>query len=234
MKDNLNFLPEDYLQKKAQQRTNIICLILFVVVISSVAAGWFLTESRRKIMVRQQGEMAEKMALASDSLKKLEELEKKRSKMEDKAQLSAMLTEAIPRSLLLATITNNLPQGVSLVSYELNSKEIKSAPKPVVKAKTVKYKKKSKVPVEPKIEAKKFQTEIEFVGIAGNDLEVAKLISDLSKSHLMSNVYLKYSEEFQKDNMYYKRFEISAVMGPEIRASEEDVMWARDQHIKSY
>lgn len=236
MKENINFLPEDYLQKKAQQRTNIICLLLFVVVISAVAAGWLLTESRRKTMELEKVDMEQKMALASDSLKKLDELEKQRKLMEEKAELSAMLTEAIPRSLLMATITNNLPQGVSLISYKLGSKEIKVAPAPVAKtaAKKATYSKKAATPVVPKIDVKKFQTEVDFVGLAGSDLEVAKLISDLSKSHLMSNVSLKFSEEHVKDAMLYKRFEISAIMGPEIRASEEDVMWARKQHIKSY
>ncbi len=238
MKENMNFLPEDYLEKKAQQRTNIICLLLFILVLSGIAAGWFLTESRRKLMEAQKLEMAERMELAGDSLAKLENLEKKKQQMQDKAQLSAMLTEPIPRSLLLATITNNLPAGVSLLSYNLDTREIKVAqPKPVASKTTAKSsasKKKSSEPEVPVIPVKKFETEVKFIGLAGSDLEVAQLISDLSKSNLMANVSLKYSEEFIRQESTYKRFEISAVMNPETKATEADVMWARKQHIKNY
>lgn len=241
MKENMNFLPEDYLEKKAQQRTNIICLLLFVVVISAVSAGWLLTENRRKQMVSQQKEMVEKMSLASDSLKKLDELEKKKVQMQDKAQLSAMLTEPVPRSLLLATITNNLPKGVSLLNYNLETREIKQPvvqeKKAVAGAKKTGSKASAKKPAEPVVPVvtvKKFETEVRFTGLAGSDLEVAQLISDLSKSNLMANVSLKYSEEYTRGENAYKRFEISAVMGAETRATEEDVMWARKQHVKGY
>ncbi|MBN2064457.1 MAG: hypothetical protein JW745_06620 [Sedimentisphaerales bacterium] len=235
----MNFLPEDYLEKKAQQRTNIICLLLFILVLSGIAAGWFLTESRRKLMETQKLEMAERMELAGDSLAKLENLEKKKLQMQDKAQLSAMLTEPIPRSLLLATITNNLPAGVSLLSYNLDTREVKVAlPKPTTTktatAKTAASKKKSSEPEKPVIPVKKFETEVRFIGLAGSDLEVAQLISDLSKSNLMANVSLKYSEEFIRQESTYKRFEISAIMNPETKATEADVMWARKQHIKNY
>ena len=236
MKENMNFLPEDYLAKRAQQRTNIVCLVLFVVVISSVAAGWLLTENRRRTMIREQQEMSQQMALASESLKKLDELEKKRKLMEEKAQLSAMLTESVPRSLLLATITNNLPEGVSLINYELQSKELR-APAPVKKTTDkakVSYAARKQAQEQPKVEAKKFEIEISFVGMADNDLEVAKMIEDLGKSHLMNNITLKYTEDFEQDEIIYKRFEVEAVISPGIRASEDDVMWARTQHIKSY
>ncbi len=230
MKNDMNFLPEDYLEKKAQQRTNIICLLLFVVVISAVSIGWFITEKRRRVMVSEQAEMAQKMTLAAESLKKLDDLEKKKLQMKEKAELSAMLTEPIPRSLLLATVTNNLPSGVSLISYELESKEIKQSEPPVTKKK-IKTASKKKEDEKPKIKPKKFETVIDFIGVANSDLEVAQLIKDLSKSHLLSAVSLSYSEEFVKNDMNYRKFEINTSISPEIRATEEDVLWARQQHM---
>ena len=230
MKNDMNFLPEDYLEKKAQQRTNIICLLLFVVVVSAVSIGWFITEKRRRVMLDEQVEMAQKMTLAAESLKKLDDLEKKKAQMKEKAELSAMLTEPIPRSLLIATITNNLPSGVSLISYELESKEIKQYEPPKTKKK-VKTAGKKAVEETPKVKPKKFETIIDFIGVANSDLEVAQLIKDLSNSHLLSAVSLSYSEEFFKNNMTYRKFEINTLIAPEIRATEEDVLWARKQHM---
>ena len=228
MKNDMNFLPEDYLEKKAQQRTNIICLLLFVVVVSAVSVGWLITEKRRRVMVSEQNDMAQKMTLAAESLKKLDELEKKKVLMKEKAELSAMLTEPVPRSLLIATITNNLPSGASLISYELDSKEIKEAAPPKPKKKTASKKKKPEI---PKVKPKKFQTLIEFIGVANSDLEVAQLIKDLGNSHLLSSVSLSYSEEFFKNNISYRKFEIKTTISPEIKATEEDVLWAREQHM---
>ena len=228
MKNDMNFLPEDYLEKKAQQRTNIICLVLFALVISAVSVGWFITEKRRRVMVSEQQEMVQKMTLAAESLKKLDELEKKKVLMKEKAELSAMLTEPVPRSLLLATVTNNLPSGVSLLSYELESKEVKQPAPPVSKKKT---KTNKKEPEKPKIKPKQFETLVDFIGVANSDLEVAQLIKDLSISHLMSNVSLSYSEEFFKNDLSYRKFEIKSEISPEIRATEEDVQWARKQHM---
>ena len=35
----VDFLPEDYIEKKAQQRANVICLCLFLVVLAGVGCG---------------------------------------------------------------------------------------------------------------------------------------------------------------------------------------------------
>jgi len=116
MKDKLNFLPEDYLEKKAQQRTNIICLFLFLLVAGGVGTCFTLVEKRQQKMRKLEAEVNQKMNRASENLQQFETLETKKKQMMSKASISALLMEPVPRSLLLATITNNLPSSVSLLN----------------------------------------------------------------------------------------------------------------------
>ena len=44
MANQLSFLPDDYLERKAQRRANVLCAGLAVVVIATVGAAFSVTE----------------------------------------------------------------------------------------------------------------------------------------------------------------------------------------------
>jgi uncharacterized membrane protein YeiB len=123
MSNKVNFLPEDYLDKKAQRRTNVVCLFLFILVVGGVGGAFVVTEQRQKAVKEKAAEINRQMAQAGKALGQLELLEYKKKQMETKASISAMLMEPVPRSLLLAIITNALPADVSLTEYNLSGKE---------------------------------------------------------------------------------------------------------------
>ncbi len=235
MANDLNFLPEDYLQIKAQRKTNMLCLVLFVVVLGAVGAGFWLTHQRNTLMARETVVINDKMTQASAALQTLEVLEKKKSEMLAKAQVTQLLMEPVPRSLLVATVTNNLPKGVSLLDYELICREIKlaqpvAAPQPQARRRVA-----TQAETQPQI--KKFQTVLKFTGIAYSDQQVAQLVANLSGSNLFEQVYLTYTEEhrFRDEDTQEKlrKFNIVAVLAPDAKASEDDVRWAQSQYIRS-
>jgi len=232
---NMNFLPDDYLEKKAQQRTNVICLALFFVVMAGVAAGLVVTEKRQKEMTAREEQVRKSFAQASESLKQMEVLESKKKQMMDKASISASLIEAVPRSLLLATITNHLPAGVSLLDFSLISKVEKQA---TAKRKVSRNKRKksrggkSSTPAAAaKPTPEKVKTTIGIEGIAGTDLQVAKFISQLNRSVLFEQVNLVFSEEHTVNDEALRRFKIMIVLDPAAKATPEDVALARDTHV---
>ena len=45
--NELSFLPDDYLERKARRRTNAICAVLFCVVISAIGGAFTVTERSR-------------------------------------------------------------------------------------------------------------------------------------------------------------------------------------------
>jgi Tfp pilus assembly protein PilN len=234
----VNFLPEDYLDKKAQQRTNIICLALFLLVMGGVACGFLIAEKRQRAIDRRAKEINQKMIEANQALQKLDQLQNRKKQMMSKASICASLMEPVPRSLLLATQTNSLPMRVSLVKYKLVCKEIK---KPVVKSKTLnkkaKYlaaaqgadKKEEEKPAEP--EVPKLDTKIEIAGIAPTDIQVAKYIESLNQSELFSQVNLVLSEEKEIKEELLRHFKLMIQLDPEAQAKEEDVLLARKKTI---
>lgn len=231
----LNFLPEDYIEKKAQQRANVICLCLFLVVLAGVGCGFVLTEKRQDKIDQRAEDVNEQVREASESLQQLDVLESKRSEMMKKAAISASLMEAVPRSLVLATMTNDLPLGVSLKEFKLVSKNTKSQAKGSKGKTTRSRNKKSRRSSKTKdkeaketIEPLQWETTIEIVGVSPTNMQVAELIANLNKSSLFSEVNLVYSEGCE----VLQNFKLEVIMNPGIRASEKDVQLARKKVVQ--
>ena len=234
MSNKVDFLPEDYLDKKSQRRTNIVCLFLFLMVVGGVGSGVLMSKQRQKSIRNQAEQINKQMIMAGESLKKLEMLEKKKQQMMTKASISAMLMEPVPRSLLLATITNNLSSGVSLIDYKLTSKTLVDKTK-VAKSRNKKARRKKQKSAEEEkkdITPPKMEVKMEFTGLAPTDLEVAQFIANLNKSHLFSQVNLVFSEEHTIKEEMMRRYCLEVVLDSSVRAGTSDVELARQQHIK--
>jgi hypothetical protein len=246
MSDKINFLPEDYMERKAQHRTNIICLALFCMVMAGVAGGFVVTEKRQAAIEEQARRVNNDMLQASESLKQLEVLEEKKKLMMQKASTSASLMESVPRSLLLATVTNNLPPGVSLVDYQLIRKEEANRAakagagtrnKKEAAAEADKKNKDKEKEKEAEVKLPPAVTSFELTGLASSDLQVASMIAALNQCPLFQQVNLVFSEEYQekdKDNTVaetLRKFKVMVVLNPVARASEADVEMARKVHV---
>ena len=234
----VNFLPEDYLDRKAQQRTNLVCLFLFVMVSGGVACGFVVTERRQSAMDGRVRGVNLEMRQASESLKQLELLESKRQEMMCKASVSASLMEPVPRSLILATITNSLPTAVSLEEIGLTSKKVQppnsagSRTKKRNKRQVQTDQKKQQETKKEVAEPQKWDTQFKVSGVAQTDLQVAQLISQLNKSPLFKEVNLLYSEEYEKEHEMLRSFALQVVLSPDARANEHDVEMARQQQVR--
>ena len=233
----VDFLPEDYVDRKAQQRTNILCLSLFFVVMSVLAATLAITEKRQRNMNLREERVRDKFVQAGENLKQVQLLEQKKRQMMQKAQVSVSLMETVPRSLLLATVTNNLPSGVSLLAYDLKTKVVKpttstsrliqSRNKRKARSQGAQATEKSSIPVPEKV-----NTSIEIEGLAGSDLQVARFIANLNVSVLFEQVNLIFSEEHDYEGEALRRFKIMIVLDPDAKANKEDVALAKKIHVR--
>ena len=230
MKENIDFLPEDYLDKKAQRRTNMFCLFLFLLVVAGVGTVFLLTERKQSLLKEKVADINQKMARASEALKQLDVLEKKKAEMMTKASISAMLMEPVPRSLLLALITNDLPARVSLTEYALTSREIFDRSNQASSRNKKARRSVKSAPEKPALPPKR-ETKIDFTGLAPTDLEVAQLIANLNESKLFSEVNLVFSAEHEYANEIMRRFQIQVILDPAAQAGNKDVEMARRKHI---
>src|SRR5690349_8955753 len=132
--NQLSFLPDDYLERKQRRRSNVICAGLFVIVLAAVCAAFVLRERVTRTLIAKHENVKRQYEEAAKRLEQVQQMQEKQKRMAHQAELTASLIERVPRSFVLAEVTNALPPGVSLLDMTLDSKERNQAP--VVKAKT--------------------------------------------------------------------------------------------------
>jgi Tfp pilus assembly protein PilN len=232
---NINFVPDDYIQSNESRRANLMCLVLFSVVMAALGGSSVAIRVRQRACSAQESLVNAKMAQMEESIKKFEDLQTKRKEMMRTALTTAELLEPVPRSVLLASLTNNLPPGVSLVRLDMIQKE---APKSAAdKPAPAKYEAAAdKTGGEPdgrnSIE-KSLETRMEIEGIAPSDLQVASYIEHLGNSLLLTNVALVESQEKKIKDTVFRQFKLTAMLGKEVHLTKEDVDQIRSKAEQS-
>ena len=221
---NINFVPDDYIQSNESRRANLLCLVLFSIVMAALGGSSVAIKIRQRACSAQEALVNAKMTRMEESIKKFEELRTKRTEMMKTALTTAELLEPVPRSVLLASFTNNLPPGVSLIKLDMIQRE--GAKTAADKAAKTKYEaaqeKGSSSEPRPSWE-KSLETRMEIEGIAPSDLQVAAYIEHLANSLLLSNVALVESKERKIGDTTYRQFRLTAVLAKEIHLTKEDV-----------
>ena len=209
----INLLPEDYIKRRTQRRSNFLCLILFAVVMTGVITAAFISERHTARTDKMRDKVEKSYDEAAKLIEQMQDLKIKRETLNNKTELTASLIERIPRSTLLGIITNARPHSTSLTQFKLTSERKQQTAKP--KNRKRKTRKSSKIPAEnnqdqpPEIpKPPKIAVEIELAGLAGTDVEVAKFITNLVRNELLESVDLIYSQQKVVDEMFVREFKI--------------------------
>jgi Tfp pilus assembly protein PilN len=223
--NNTSFLPEDYLSQKAEQRTNIISLILFGVVMIAVVGAFFVTNRQARIVKTAQEEINSRYQQAGMQIQELTQLEKQKEEMLHKAELAAALVERVPRSILLAELINRMPEKLALLSFEMKSEKIKPPAaavqkddkgRLVTKAKEkAKTKEQAQETVVQKVDPPRYMVTISMIGVAPTDLEVSRFMTEMNTYALLRDVSLEYSEQKDIQGRMMRQFKINLSLDPE-------------------
>jgi Tfp pilus assembly protein PilN len=227
---NINFVPDDYVQNTESSRTNVLYLVLFGVVMIALCGSFMTIKIRQRACGVKEQLVNTKMTKIQEAIKKFEELQTKRGEMMRTALTTSQLIEPVPRSVLLASLTNNLPQGVSLLKLGLLQKEsgrsLQSAP-------TSKYQSKQAKKAANAAQVSReslLETHIDIEGVAPSDLQVAEYIGRMSNSSLLDNVALVESKEHEvEDGTMFRRSKLTAMLKKEVHLTREDVKSIRDE-----
>jgi Tfp pilus assembly protein PilN len=223
---NINFVPDDYVQSNESRRANLVCLMLFSVVILALAAVSISIRVRQRACSAEDALITAKTARMQEAIKQFEKLQEKRKEMMRTALTTAELLESVPRSVLLASLTNNLPAGVSLIKLEMEQKE---PPKSVVRKAPVTNKyQAAKGQPGPEPEAapsgeKNLETHMDIEGVAPSDIQVASYIERLSNSALLTEVALVESKEITVNDVTFRDFKLTAMLNHQLHLTKEDV-----------
>jgi len=234
---NINFIPDDYIQSGQFRRTNLIYIILFTVVMAAIVGVFVTIEARKRVLTNQERVVDAEIARKKDDIKKLQELQSKRNTIWNSALTTAELLEPVPRSVLLALLTNDLPDGTSFLKLELVQQIAKNGSKGVNHSKISHYQKvknarKKSNDVRASTE-KRLETHIEIEGIAPSDLQVAAYIEKLGNSRLIAEVALVESKECKlgsvlgdksdKSGRTLRRFRLTAKVNKDMEVTVKDV-----------
>ncbi|MCS7032631.1 MAG: PilN domain-containing protein [Phycisphaerae bacterium] len=219
--NQLSFLPEDYLERKAQRRSNLICAGLFVVVMVAIGAAFTISERAVRQIEAEHAAVEREYAEAARRIQQVQRMQEKQRQMAQQAELTASLLEKVPRTFLLAELTNALPAGVSLIDFTLESKRRIVAPPP---AKTAfeqrRARREEEKKEDPGLQPRVYDVNMKLTGMAETDVQVAQYISRLNRSPLFRDVNLIISDQFERDGRTLRKFQIELTLMPDVDVSQ--------------
>jgi len=237
---NINFVPDDYVQDGESRRTNLVYLVLFAVVMTALGGSFVAIKLRQRACSANEKVVNERMAEIQEVINQFEELQAKRREMMKTALTTAELLEPVPRSVLLASLTNNLPSGVSLLKLGLvqkQSKQQSAAPAAGVSkyqaAQAQKASAKDSDSNDSENPEKLLDTHISIEGTAPSDLQVASYIERLSMSNLMGSVALVESKECKIEDSTFRQFKLTAMLRKDVHLTKDDVEGIRNKGEES-
>lgn len=223
---NINFVPDDYVQNSESRRTNLMYLVLFALVMVALGGSFMTIKIRQRAINSKEQLVNSKLSRAEQIIQQFEELQAKRKATMKAAITTADLLEPVPKTILLAALTNNLPIGVSLSRLNLVQKQPRNIPgagaNPTSKYKAAHANKST--PSQPEVSRERLvETNIDIEGIAPSDLQVAAYIERLNSSTLLKNVALVESKEEKLDDTTFRKFKLTAMLKKDLHLTADDI-----------
>ena len=234
--NELSFLPDDYLERKQRRRTNAICAILFCVVIGAIAGAFTVTEKSMREIDGQFAQVEQQYADAAKRIEQVQQMQEKQRTMAHQAELTASLLEKVPRSFVLAEITNGMPDGVSLLDFGLEARvvtNVSSAPKTAFEVRKAEVDASKGIVGMVASQPRVYDVTMKATGVAHTDVQVAQFITKMNQSKLLKDVNLIFTDEFspgQKDGEKLRKFQIEMTINPEAKVDMDTVP---QQHLKT-
>lgn len=216
-----SFLPEDYIAKRAERRTNVICIALFAVVMASVFGAFLVTNRAWTHVKSEQAMINVRYQEAGQQIQELNELEAQRDEMLHRAELVAALVERVPRSIMLAELINRMPPQLGLIEFEVKSeqRQVRRAPNsPRSTQLSSRHRGQTRETSEDtptRVEPPLFHVQLAMTGVAPTDLEVSRYLAALNTYSLLDNVSLAYSEQKEFDGRRMRQFRINMELSSE-------------------
>ncbi len=227
--NQLSFLPDDYLERKAQRRTNVVCAGLFLVVLIGIGSAFSFSERLNRDVDKTYDAKMKEFTSEAKRIRQAEKMQDKQRTMARQAELAASLLEKVPRSFILAEITNAMPPGVSLVEFNLESK-LRNA-KPVAPVGASAFEKKTIADAKKKAEAaqaadpvKHYDVTMKLTGIAPTDVQVAEFIRKLNLSKMLKDVNLIITDQLNDKDAgeSLRKFQVELTLDPNAEVQAQD------------
>lgn len=233
--NELSFLPEDYLEQKYLRRAMVLCGAMFLVVAMVIASWWHVRSKAHAKIVAEFNEVNDNYVEAARKIEQVKRMHEQQREVVHHAELAASLVERVPRSNMLAEITNALPVGVSLIDLSMTSTARASAGAPPTSSFAI-----HKAEIEKQnadalglgTKPSEFDIKLKFTGMARDDIQVAQLISRLSHNSMFKDVNLIVSDSFSQQQQQgnagagsksesLRRWQLEMMVNPQAEVRED-------------
>ncbi len=214
----LDFLPGGYAQRRHRRRTDAIMLSLLVIVVGVVATTWHISERALATAQAAFDDVDSRYTEAARRIDQVKQMRQTQKTVADRMELTASLLERMPRSNVLAELTNALPHGVSLTDCQLEARR-KTAPPPPPGTK-------GPIAIVPIPLA--YDTEVFLEGVAYTEGQVSDYINALGESGYFASVDLRWvkkgaSAGGKKDaDAEMRTFMVAVMIDPMVEAREHE------------
>ena len=219
-----SFLPEDYLQKKAERRAIGISLFLFLVVGIGIVGAFFVTYRQWALVKATQEGVNRDFAAEAKKIDQLKVLEAQRDELKEKADITLALVERVPRSILMAELINRMPKQLTLTEFSLKSKRIIEQVKVEKKVSTIagpqtlsQIKQTQNASAAPAADTSaprplppRFDFRVEMVGLSATDDDVADYYQRLVACPFLDHVDMIFSSDIVVEEVSMRKFRIEA------------------------
>lgn len=224
------FLPDDYVQRKAEGRANVIGLTLFCAVMGTVVAAFFVTNRNWKSVHDEREAIAVQYKAAEPEIELLIKMEERKEQMLQKAEIVTALIEPVPRSILMAELVTRMPEDMTLLTVELKGRRVADAAQ--TKAEAAQAKRQSvrgrqagslggtktgataEEAKPSKILPPRYEYTLTLTGVAPSNGDIADYLDALKLSPLLRRVELHYAEAQKLKDLELRKFQISAEIDP--------------------
>lgn len=198
--NELSFLPEDYLEQKYKRRINVVCALLIALVAMGVGGVWKVKNKEHRKIEAEFNEVNNNYLDAARKIEQVKKMQAQQRELFQHAEITASLKERVPRSNMLAELTNALPVGVSLIDLAMTSAPHQAGAPPSNSSFAMHQ---ARIEAQQKADAiglgtraQEFDVRLKLTGIARDDIQVAQLISRLSHNRMFQDVNLIVSDAF--------------------------------------
>lgn len=215
----INLLPEDYIQGRLRWRANVLCLVLFATVITAVVGTAMFSRHSARHTEEVDQRVQKDYEDAAKLIQQMHQLENEKQRLHQKALSAIPLMERVPRSSLLAVVTNSLPKHASLIRFDMETqkKESESQSGSAGAKKATKF---AKVSSDRLTSSSQAAVTVKITGLASTDVEVARFIANMARNPLMKSVDLVYSQEklLDKNDPLVREFQVKAELQQDVDA----------------
>jgi Tfp pilus assembly protein PilN len=189
----INLMPENHIAEQMEKRVFRKCLFLFPIILAGILVAVLAargsannTMETLKQAIREQNET---IALVG----KLQQAQAKWSSQLKRAQDNAALLDGVPRSYILAAITNSLPDHTALTRFEYETTPPTGGP--------ANYK------------ADAGAIKVRVLGVAVDNVAIGKFVANLSANNLFTSVDLLSNQE-DGSNKSLRNFQVVMDLKP--------------------